>query len=86
MPEDKSEHEITFFVNNEPVKTKERELTGAQIKSLAGIPADYQLFEVQGQQSVPVADSQVVKIHENLHFRAIPAGTFGTDGSSAQIR
>jgi len=71
-------HEFAIFVNNQAFKTPEHTRTGAQIKSLAGVPADYELFEVEGANSKSVGDSQEVHIHENQHFRAIPAGTFGS--------
>jgi hypothetical protein len=74
------EKNITFFVNNNPVSTEMKELTGSEIKSVAGIPADYELWEVRGDQTVPVGNDQVVKIHNNEHFRAIPPGTFGLYG------
>jgi hypothetical protein len=70
-------HSFTIFVNNTAFKTEEHQLTGTQIKQLAAVPPDYELFEVKGDQTVPVGNDQEVKIHENLHFRAIPAGTFG---------
>ena len=44
---------------------------------LAGVPADYELFEVKGANSDPVGDGEEVHIHEKQHFRAIPPGTFG---------
>jgi Multiubiquitin len=71
--------EPTFivFVNNTEFKTSEHRLMGAQIKSLAGVPRDYDLFEVKGDQTVPIGNEQVVEIHNKIHFRAIPAGTFG---------
>jgi hypothetical protein len=81
MSEADGKHTITFFVNNKPIETTEVELSGAAIKQLAGVPADYQLFEIRGQETVPVGDNQVVKIHPELKFRAIPPGTFGTNGS-----
>lgn len=68
---------FTIFVNNMEFHTSEHVLTGLQVKQLASVPADYELFEVQGDHSVPVANDDKVKIHEKLHFRAIPAGTFG---------
>lgn len=71
------EHEFTIFVNNQPFKTTARELSGADIKALAGVPADYELFQINGNETSPVADGQKVHIHENQHFRAIPSGTFG---------
>ncbi len=72
------EPEFTTFVNNKEFRTSEHELTGLQIKELAGVPTDYELFEVKGDQTVPVGNDQVVHIHNDLHFRAIPAGTFGS--------
>ena len=68
---------FTIFVNNNPLETTEHELTGAAIKALAAIPADYELFEVKGDHTVPVGNEQGVHIHNNQHFRAIPAGKFG---------
>jgi hypothetical protein len=68
---------FNIFVNNKQFQTDAHELSGAQIKQLAGVPGDYELFEVRGDQTVPVGNEQIVHIHDNLHFRAIPAGTFG---------
>jgi len=73
-----NEHQFTIFVNNKEFHTDKHELTGAQIKTLAGIPADYELYEVKGDQTVPIGNDQVVRIHNDIHFRAIPAGTFGS--------
>lgn len=73
----KHKPKFTIFVNNNPIETGEHELTGGAIKALANVPADYELFEVQGNHTVPVGNEQLVKIHNNQHFRAIPAGTFG---------
>jgi hypothetical protein len=70
---------FTITVNNKPYQTAAHELTGAQIKGLASIPADYELFEVRGSETVPIANDQEVHIHESQAFRAIPAGTFGVE-------
>jgi hypothetical protein len=74
---------FTIFVNNNPFTTHEHQLTGAQIKNLANVPVDYELFEVRGDQTIPVGNDQVVQIHEKMHFRAIPAGTFGIRATAA---
>jgi hypothetical protein len=71
------QHTFTFFVNNQPFQTPEHTLTGNQIKGLAGLPGDYELYEVRGHETVPVSPTEEVHIHEGAHFRAIPAGTFG---------
>lgn len=78
-----SKANFTILVNNQPFTTSEHRLSGTQIKSLAGVPADYELFEVKGDQTVAVGDSQEVQIHEKVQFRAIPAGTFGHRVASA---
>lgn len=75
---------FTIFVNNNPYQTSEHELTGAQIKVLAGVPNDYELFHVKGDETVPVGNDQSIKIHDNEHFRAIPAGTFGMYDATAE--
>jgi len=79
----KERHELTIFVNNAQLKTQADELTGSQIKSLAAVPADYELFQVQGDHTVPVGNEEVVHLHNNDHFRAIPAGTFGSHDIAA---
>jgi multiubiquitin len=84
MTNDHEKHEITIFVNNQPVKTTEHELTGTQIKTLAGIPPEYELFRVEGKNSVPVGNDDRVRLHENEHFRAIPSGTFGENGFTSE--
>jgi len=68
---------FTIIVNNKPYSTAQHELTGSQIKQLAAVPPDYELFQLKGTDSVPVGNDQVIHIHEREEFRAIPAGTFG---------
>ncbi len=85
MANEPERHEITIYVNNQPFRTTEHELTGAQIKALAGIPAEYELFRVEGQNSVPVGNDERVRLHENEHFRAIPSGSFGQNGFAAKV-
>jgi Multiubiquitin len=83
MEENKRKTGFTIFVNNKPFETDEHQLTGAQVKKLAGIPPDYELFQVRGDQTAPIGNEEVIHIHENLHFRAIPAGTFGENATTA---
>ena len=84
MANEHERHEITIYVNNRPFRTAEHELTGAQIKALASIPLEYELFRVEGQNSIPVGNDEPVRLHENQHFRAIPSGTFGENGFASQ--
>ena len=68
---------FTVIVNNVEYTTSAHTLTGLQIKELAGIPADYELFELKGSTTDPVSNTDEVHIHNKITFRAIPAGTFG---------
>ncbi len=77
MANEHERHEITIYVNNQPFETAEHSLTGTQIKALARIPPDYELFRVEGDKSIPVGNDERVRLHENEQFRAIPSGTFG---------
>ncbi len=72
-------HEFTIFVNNKPFKTTQTEMTGDQIKALAAVPLNYELFRLEGDKSIPVGPTEEVKIKDGEHFRAIPPGTFGSD-------
>ncbi len=71
--------EFEIFVNNKRFTTDSDQLTSDQIKQLASIPPNYELFVVHGNESVPIGPSQTVEIRNGEHFRAIPPGTFGTD-------
>lgn len=80
MANEKMNSKITIFVNNQAFEIDRRDLTGGEVKRLAAIPGDYELFQVRGDQTVPVGDEQQVELNEKLHFRAIPAATFGING------
>lgn len=77
MARNDTNHEIKIYVNNQAFETANDDLTGSEIKTLAAIPADYELFRVEGQNSIPVGNDERLHLHENEHFRAIPSGTFG---------
>ncbi len=80
MPETTDKKKITIFVNNSRFETDQQELEGLQIKRLAQIPVDSELcLWFRAIRSEPIADNQVVHVHNEEHFRAIPAGTFGAN-------
>ncbi len=83
MPETDDKKKIEFFVNNREFFSPQEEIEGAQIKDLAKVPLDYELYIVRGDKSERIADNQVVHIHAGEHFRAIPAGTFGTNAAAS---
>lgn len=72
-----SDHMFEIYVNNQPMVTEEHEMIGDSIKALAGIPLDYALYLLLGNESVRVNGDEVVHIREDMRFRAIPAATMG---------
>ncbi len=76
-------HQFTIFINNKAYDTDKKEMAGLELKALAGVPSDYELYVEQGDHTVPVANNQAVHLHEKMRFRAIPAGTFGRHAIAA---
>ena len=72
---------LHFFVDAKRYETAQPELTGAQIKAIAGITANYQLYlEEEGDRpDKAIGDGDVVNLTERVkHFFAVPPATFGT--------
>lgn len=78
MPDEKK-HEITIFIDAKRYKVTKTSMTGAEIKALAGIDAQYQLYleETGDNPDKPIADTESLALKEDLHFYAIPPTTFG---------
>ena len=70
--EENGKGQITIFVNNVSLTTRERELSGAQIKVLAGVPADYELFQVKGDQTLPIGADQIVHLQKSDSGQSFP--------------
>lgn len=60
--------EVEILVNHRAV-TVPRETTGAEIKRLAGVPADFELFVVRGDEDIQVKDDEI-KVHPQQRFTA----------------
>jgi len=80
MPEEaKSVH--VFFVDAKRYETAKTSLTGAEIKAIANVAPNYQLFlEEEGDRpDRGIADGEAVEITERVkHFFAVPPATFGS--------
>ena len=77
--EEASKHH-PFFVDAKRYETAKSALTGAEIKAIASVAANYQLFlEEEGDRpdkGIPYGES--VNIVERVkHFFAVPPATFG---------
>ena len=78
QPEKPKEHKL--FVDGKPYETDETALTGAQIKAVASVPSQYQLFrEEEGDQpDRQISDGEAVDMRgEPKHFFAVPPAVFG---------
>ena len=66
-----TEREVEILVNKRPVLVPAR-TTGAVIKEKAEVPADDQLFRVERDREIPVADDQVIEVRDGEQFVATP--------------
>lgn len=67
----KPAHTIEILVNTKPVDVPS-EVTGAEIKAAAKVPADFKLFRVEGHREVPVGDEEEIHVHHHEKFVASP--------------
>ena len=62
---------VEIEVNNKPVVVPKK-TTGAEIKKVADVPADFQLFRIAGTTEHPVADDDEITVHKGQRFVATP--------------
>lgn len=72
-------------INQAVYEFETEEVTGADLKAAAAIPATNLLFrEVRGpDDDEPIADGQVVRLQRGDHFYDMPPGNFGCDDYAA---
>jgi Multiubiquitin len=65
---------LHFFVNRIEVTTDREDLTGAEIKALAGAdPTD--LLELRdGPQRIPIQNGELVRVRGGQHYVTYPGG------------
>lgn len=70
--------EFAIFVDEVRYEVNDRQRTGAEIKSLAGRPPEYQLFlERPGYPDQLIDDQQSIMLKNGEHFHTIPPAQFG---------
>jgi hypothetical protein len=62
---------VEILVNTKPVQVAS-EVTGAEIKAAAKVPADFKLFRVKGHKEIPVGDDERLHVHHHEKFIASP--------------
>ncbi|WP_207004740.1 multiubiquitin domain-containing protein [Trinickia mobilis] len=69
-----------FFVDGKPYATEKTYLSGLEIKNIAGVAGNYQLY-LEEQGDTPdraISDGETVPMdHKEKHFFAVPPATFG---------
>ena len=69
-----------FFVDNKKFDTEHASLNGQEIKAIAGVAANYQLF-LEEHGDAPdraISDGDGLDLHNPpKHFYAVPPATFG---------
>ena len=63
--------EVEIFVNKRPVSVPAH-TTGSEIKDKAGVPADDQLFRVDGDKEIEVGDGEPIEVRLGERFVATP--------------
>ncbi|MHB8724022.1 MAG: multiubiquitin domain-containing protein [Casimicrobiaceae bacterium] len=69
-----------FYVDAKEYSTDKKSLTGLEIKSMANVPGNYQLFlETEGNHpDRAISDGESVALdRKEEHFFAVPPATFG---------
>jgi len=68
-----------FFVDGKEFSADKSSLTGLEIKTIASVPGEYQLFlEAEGDAADrAISDGEAVSILRKEHFFAVPPATFG---------
>lgn len=70
-----------FFVDAKKYETDKANLTGLEIKNMAGVPGNYQLYlEEEGNtpdRAISDSESVILDHDHEKHFFAVPPATFG---------
>lgn len=71
--------DVHIMIDHQEYTVHEDEMTGAQLKALAGIPEANLLFlEVHGPgEDEPIQNDTVVHLRDGEHFFDMPPGNFG---------
>jgi len=68
-----------FFVDGVEYTTEKTQLSGVEIKAIASVPGNYQLFleETGDKPDRAISDAEIIVIGHDQHFYAVPPATFG---------
>lgn len=75
-----AQHKYHFFVDDKKYETDQISMNGLQIKAIASVPANFQLFlEMHGEHSdMLISDAALVTFDkEDKKLYSVPPATFG---------
>lgn len=76
-----AQHKYHFFVDDKKYETEQASMNGLQIKTVASVPANFQLFlEAHGEDPDQlISDAAVVTFDKEVRkLYSVPPATFGT--------
>lgn len=73
----KPKPKIVIYVNDHRYEVDEKAMTGAEVKALDKVPAEYQLFIEERGDDRQVRDDEDVKLRKEMKFYTLPPATFG---------
>jgi hypothetical protein len=62
---------VEIVVNNRPVSVPQT-TTGGEIKRLAGLSSEFNLFAIKGDHEIAVGNDEEIKVHKGQRFLACP--------------
>lgn len=74
---DKPKPKLVIFINDERYEVDDKTMTGAELKALAKLPAEYQLFLEEKGDDRQIRDDETVKLRKEMKFYSLPPTTFG---------
>lgn len=70
--EDTKTEQVSIIVNNKSVSVA-KHTTGSGIKSAAGVPATFELFQIKEKKEIPVGNDEKLTVKEGEKFTASPS-------------
>lgn len=68
---------LVIFINDDRYEVDDKTMTGAELKALAALPAEYQLFLEEKGDDRQIRDDETVKLRKEMKFYSLPPATFG---------
>ena len=72
-------HGPNIVIDKHHFQAPQPDMTGAALKALGGVPADFRLFKINPgpNPDEPIGDAEVVHLHDGEHFYSLPPGRVG---------